>query len=70
MLDLLVAAYPRAISKDALAGEASVNRASGTFAEYVRTLSGLGLIEEIGNGVRDGRKVRAHATLFLHEPQR
>lgn len=64
MLDLLVAAYPREIRKDTLAAEARVNRNSGTFSDYTRRLTRLGLIT---GAERGSRVMRASDTLFMNE---
>lgn len=63
MLDLLVAVYPREMKKDTLAAEAHVNRNSGTFSDYLRSLQKIGLVEDAG---RNSRHVRASATLFIN----
>jgi hypothetical protein len=63
MLDLLVSAYPREIRKDTLATEARVSRTSGTFSDYTRKLSRLGLVEGADRG---SRTMRASSTLFMN----
>lgn len=58
MLDLLVAAYPKSITKADLATQSGVNRQSGTFSDYLGSLRRLGLIED------DTHSVRAGSTLY------
>jgi hypothetical protein len=59
MLDILVATYPADVTKLDLAARAEVNRESGTFSIYLRTLQSNGLVET------STRTARASATLFL-----
>lgn len=59
MLDVLIAAYPVAITRAELAGRAEVSPSSGTFSNYLGMLRSAGLLEE-----SDG-DVKANDVLFL-----
>lgn len=51
MLDVLVAAYPNAISRDELAQQSNIAASSGTFASYLSSLRSNGLVESSRGGL-------------------
>lgn len=55
MLDALVGAYPRARSKDELAGAAIITKTGGTWAKYLSKLRSNGLVEVEGSEIRAAR---------------
>jgi hypothetical protein len=59
MLEALVQAYPKALTRDALGAHTGYTASGGTFGTYLGTLRRNGLIEV------DGAHVRASQTLFL-----
>ena len=59
MLGALVAAYPRGMTRDALAKRVAIDASGTTFSAYVSALSTRGLVEKNGNDLR------ASGSLFL-----
>lgn len=59
MLDVLVAAHPRTVSRAELGAATSIEPSGGTFAKYLSTLHSAGLVEKVGG------ELRAGAALFL-----
>lgn len=57
MLQSLLRAHPRALTKSGLAAEAEVNVGSGTFSIYLRKLVSCGLADVNGRDVTAGRAV-------------
>ena len=54
MLDALVLAYPKPITRDELAQRAGIEARSGTFANYLGALRGNDLAEDVTGGIRAG----------------
>ena len=52
ILDVLVAAHPSLVHRDALAAETGMTASGGTFNTYLSRLSGNGLIERTRDGIR------------------
>ncbi len=58
MLDALVATYPRALSRDELAGAAEITPTGGAFGTYLSKLKSDGLVDV------EGGEIRAAGVLF------
>lgn len=58
MLERLVTAYPRYMTRSALGADVGLPNDGSTFQAYLSSLSGAGLIE------KNGSEVRASPTLF------
>lgn len=64
MLDVVIEAYPEAISRAELAKAAELSAATGTFSAYLSALRGNALIDDVSDGIR------ASEALFIGGPTR